>query len=177
MTEHRHELETLFSQYAKYKALACRQVYEDLDAWAKRQSNTESEWKGQYGSSVELIDTSTYLSKMVSSIGAQASRSRKSEARLLKSARVWLREFLKNVQRRQEMRQNHVHVWNEKKNCKVPLTHCQCPDDPMKCKAGFPRTTWKVNKTLLLCKGFLKKRKNALYREKEFDWIRTWTFE
>ena len=61
--------------------------------------------------------------------------------------------------RRQEMRQNHVHVWNEKKKCKVPRTHCQCPDDPMKCKAGFPRTTWKVNKTLLLCKGFLKERK------------------
>ena len=46
-----------------------------------------------------------------------------------------------------------------KEKCKMPLTHCQCPDDPTKCKACFPRTAWKVNKTLLLCKGFLKERK------------------
>ena len=75
------------------------------------------------------------------------------------SSRSWLKEYLANVQRRQEMRQNHVHVWNDKKKCKMPLNHCQCADDPKKCKAGFPRTTWLVNKTLVLCKGFLKQRK------------------
>ena len=41
----------------------------------------------------------------------------------------------------------------------MQLTHCQCPDDPTKCKGCFPRAAWKVNKTLLLYKGFLKERK------------------
>ena len=44
LTEHRESLETLFTQYAKYKPLVCRQVYEDLEVWTKRQRNTEIEW-------------------------------------------------------------------------------------------------------------------------------------
>ena len=81
LTEHRQELEALFSQYAKYKALVCRQVYEDLNAWAKRQSNTEKEWKEQYGRSFELVDTPTYLSKITSGIATPASRSKGSEVK------------------------------------------------------------------------------------------------
>ena len=40
----------------------------------------------------------------------------------------------------------------------MPLTHCQCSDDSSKCKAGFPRTTCLIDKSVVLCKGFLKKR-------------------
>ena len=142
LTEYRKELKTLFSQYAKYKALVCRQVYEDLEAWTKRQSTTESEWKEQYGTSFELIDTPTYLSKITSCIGVQGSQSeslsQSLKARRVKTGRAWLRDFLKNVQRRQDKWQNHLHVWNENKKSKMPLEHCQCPDDPTKCKGGFP---------------------------------------
>ena len=166
MSDRRQELETLFSQYAKYKALVCRQMYEDLNAWTSRQSATEKEWKEQYGSSTELIDTPTYLSKTTSGTAIQAARSQNAGERLKKTARGWLKQYLQNVQRRQEFRQNHVHVWNEKKICKMPLTHCQSSDDSTKCKAGFPRTTWMVDKTLILCKEFLEQRK-MLYTGKK----------
>ena len=101
LTDHRQELETLFSQYAKYEALVCRQVYEDLNAWAQRQTTTEQEWKEQYGRSFELIDTPPYLSTMTAGIRTTASRNRGQETRMLKSGRIWLKKFLKSVQRKQ----------------------------------------------------------------------------
>ena len=49
-------------------------MYEDVDVWRSRQGKTESEWKEQYGSSLELIDTPTYLSKITDGMGASADR-------------------------------------------------------------------------------------------------------
>ena len=108
---------------------------------------------------MELIDTTAFVTN-VSTPTLTRGQGIQTYAtnRMYKSARVWLKKYLQNVQRRQEMHQNHVHVWNDKKKCKMPLTHCQCSDDSSKCKAGFPRTTWLIDKPVLLCKGFLKKR-------------------
>ena len=159
LLEHRRELQHLFEDYAKYKAQVCRQIYADLPGWKDRQTETEQAWKQQYDSSTELIDTPALLTKTISPILARSQAIQTySTERVYKSARVWLKEYLQNVQRQQEMRQNHVHVWNDKKKCKMPLTHCQCSDDSSKCKAGFPRTAWLIDKPVVLCKGFLKKR-------------------
>ena len=158
LAQHRPELKELFVNYAKYKQQVCRQVYEGLSAWKTREAETEKAWKDQYENSTDLIDTPKLLLTRSSrldrcrAIGAGPSK------HSYKIARAWLRQYLQNVQRRQEMRQNHVHVWNDKKKRRMPLTHCQCADDPTKCKAGFPRTTWLVDKALVLCRGFLKKR-------------------
>ena len=55
--------------------------------------------------------------------------------------RKLLKSYLVHVQRLQEMRPCHVHVWNEKKKkCKMPLTHCQSAENSATCKAFFPRT-------------------------------------
>ena len=59
----------------------------------------------------------------------------------------------------QELRQNHVHIWDDKIKAYKPLTHCKSADNPLKCKAHFPRTSWLVDDTVVLCRGFLKKRK------------------
>ena len=74
LTEHRQELASLFSQYAKYKALVCRQVYEDLDAWTQRQTKTEEEWEEQYARSFELIDTPADLNVKLSRKNDEASK-------------------------------------------------------------------------------------------------------
>ena len=146
----RSTLPHLFNDYAKYKAHVCRQIYEDPDMWKARQQETEAAWKTQYEASTELIDTPEYLKHNKAKENSTAS--------ITKAAQKWLKSYLMHVQRRQEMRQNHVHVWNDKSKCKMPLTHCQKADNPMKCKAFFPRTKWLVEKTLVLCKAFLKKR-------------------
>ena len=115
LLEHRSELATLFVEYAKYKAQVCRQVYEDLPGWQSRQTETESTWKQQYDSSIELIDTPPFLTKLTSpSSKCTPVMETSIKARMYKPSRVWLKRYLQNVQRRQEMRQNHVHVWNEK---------------------------------------------------------------
>ena len=122
LSEHRSELAALFVEYAKWKAQVCRQVYEDLPGWQSRQTETESAWKEQYENSMDLIDTPAFLTKLTSaSSKCTPVTETSSKARMYKSSRVWLKKYLQNVQRRQEMRQNHVHVWNENKKCKMPF--------------------------------------------------------
>ena len=111
-----------------------------------------------------MIDTPEYLK-----LACDDTQATKDKATALGTAAAattggkWLKSYLAHVQRRQEMRQNHVHLWNEKKKCKMPLAHCQSADNPAKCKPFFPRTKWLVDKTLVLCKAFLKQRDNAVY--------------
>ena len=57
----RSTLPHLFNDYAKYKDLVCRQIYEDPDMWKARQQETEADWKTQYEANTELIDTPEYL--------------------------------------------------------------------------------------------------------------------
>jgi hypothetical protein len=164
LQDFRSTLPDLFNDYAKYKAHVCRQKYEDPDAWKARQSDTESAWKTQYESSVELLETPEYLKTAFENPHAGDKKAgARSSIHSEASARKWLQSYLASVQRRQEMRQNHVHVWNAKKKCKMPLTHCQSSDNPAKCKAFFPRTKWLVEKTLVLCKGFLNKQRHAIH--------------
>ena len=101
LLEHRAELQRLFEDYAKYKAQVCRQIYEDLPGWQDRQTETEKAWKQQYDTSMELIDTPAFLTKistptLTRSQGIQTY----STNRMYKSARVWLKKYLQNVQRR-----------------------------------------------------------------------------
>ena len=147
LSDHRPKLKELFENYAKYKRQVCRQMYEDLPEWKERQEETEQAWKNQYEGNIDLIDTPTMLTKLSSRLDRCRAMNSAPSERSRKLARKWLKRYLQNVQRRQEMRQNHVHVWNAKKKCKMPLTHCQCSDDYTKCKAGFPRSTWLVEKT------------------------------
>ena len=119
LAQHRAELRFLFEGYAKYKAQVCRQIYADLEGWKSRQTETENAWKHQYENNFDLIDTPSILTTWSCWDVARCEAFRTSSARQkgMSSSR-WLEEYLANVQRRQEMRQNHVHVWNDKKNVK-----------------------------------------------------------
>ena len=126
---------------------------------------------------MELIDTPALLTKSTSpSSRCTPVMKTSSKARMYKSSRVWLKKYLENVQRRQEMRQNHVHVWNEKKKCKMPLTHCQCSDDASKCKAGFPRKNGSLINLYCCAKVFSRTMVCRILEEKH-DRCSTRTYE
>ena len=73
--------------------------------------------------------------------------------------RTWLQEYLGVwVQKGQEFRQNHVHQWSKRLQRVVPLAHCQRKDDMTQCKSFFPRTSWLIDRAVVLCEGFLRKR-------------------
>ena len=125
--------------YLRYKEHVCRQVYADLEGWSSRQRQREEDWP-EYATSLELLSKRKYMSSDVD--GAD-----------------WLRKYLgEHVQTVQEMKQNHVHTLNSKGE-RVPLTHCQRPDDRTKCKSDFPRTLWLVSRAVVLCQGLLRRMK------------------
>ena len=40
----------------------------------------------------------------------------------------------------------------------MPLTHCRRPDNPNKCcKSEFPRTSWLIDRAVVLCHGLLSR--------------------
>ena len=158
---HRHRMSELVKDYCTYKNHTCKQTYADLAGWEKRRDETEKAWPN-YVDCLDLISTPASL-KVTSQksllFNVRWSQAVVEQKNLEQEATEWLHNYLfVNVQRRQELRQNHVHVWNEHKGMRMPLTHCQSPDNVMKCKAHYPRTTWLVDESLVLCKGFLQDR-------------------
>ena len=70
--------------------------------------------------------------------------------------RAWLRQYLHvDVQRLQEQKQHHVHIYNAETKERMPLMHCRRKDNPKLCKADFPRTRWLCQQAVVLCKGLL----------------------
>eukprot|EP00971_Amphidinium_carterae_P060835 1204227-Amphidinium_carterae.1 len=54
----------------------------------------------------------------------------------------WMQQYLEvDVERLQQHKQHHVHLPPDfPGGPRKPLAHCRDAKDPMKCKAGFPRT-------------------------------------
>ena len=50
----------------------------------------------------------------------------------------------------QELKQHHVHPPSGDKGERMPLTHCRRQDNPSKCKSDFPRTSWLIEKAVVL---------------------------
>ena len=83
--------------------------------------------------------------------------------RAIDEGRSWLRQYLQvDVQRLQEQKQHHVHIYNEETKQRMPLMHCQRKDNPKLCKSDFPRTRWLCEKAMVLCKGLLEEMGMAL---------------
>ncbi|CAL1151362.1 unnamed protein product, partial [Cladocopium goreaui] len=71
------------------------------------------------------------------------------------------------VQVKLSHQQHHMHTWDAKHQCHVPLPACQKKDAPNKCKHGFPKTICDVAR--VVCRGNARKfrqstagRRNAL---------------
>ena len=122
--------------YLHYKQHNCRQVYADVAAWESRRASVEEAWP-EYVTCVDMLSKRGYL------------------ASIDLDSRVWLSAYLEDhVQRIQELKNHHVHPFNDKGD-RVPLTHCRRADDPSKCKGDFPRTKWLIEQSVVLCPRFL----------------------
>ena len=59
----------------------------------------------------------------------------------MNEAKDWVSSYLAwDVQRLQEHKQHHVHIYNDETEEKEPLQACRRKDNPKLCKADFPRT-------------------------------------
>eukprot|EP00973_Karenia_brevis_P023978 3305987-Karenia_brevis.AAC.1 len=157
---HRDKILALKREYMFYKKHVCREEYANVAEWQHaRKAETEKSWP-HFEASAELISCPNYLRTVEVDPALYTSISYyESLAGVLQNARRWCTEYLfQRAQRGQELRQNHVHIWNERKQMHVPLTHCQSADDPSRCKAFFPRTTWLVDRCVVLCQGLLRAR-------------------
>ena len=83
------------------------------------------------------------------------------QQRKYESGQSWLREHTQHVQLLQEHKQHHVHTLNAEGE-RVPLTHCRRKDNPKLCKADFPRTSWLINRAVVLCHGIVRRMGMAL---------------
>jgi len=69
----------------------------------------------------------------------------------------WLAKYLgRHVQQIQELKQHHVHVWDEEKKEYVVLEHCRSKENRNECKSHFPRAKWLITQCVVLCKGLLQ---------------------
>jgi len=146
LKKYRNRLRQLKEEYGLYLEHVRREVYADLEGWNDRQQDVNKKWPN-YADMYDLISVPDYVKNDVDPTKQQM------------EGKAWLHEYLHgSVQKGQELRQNHVHYWNEKKKEYEPLTHCKCADDPKKCKSGFPREGWVGDQKILLCQGLLKKK-------------------
>ena len=78
------------------------------------------------------------------------------EERVAEDGRKWLRAYLCTwVQKGQGCRRNHVHQWSKLLQRIIPLAHCQKKDDITQCKIFFPRTSWLMDRAVVLRQGIL----------------------
>ena len=113
----------------------CREEYEDVAAWRSRKEVTEDAWP-EYEESLVLLSKRAYLAD--GNMDDQKWRD------------TYLRD---HVQRVHELKQNHVHLPNQKGEM-MPLAHCQRKDNPHKCKSDFPRK--ELKRAVVLCPGLLQ---------------------
>ena len=116
----------------QYKAHVCRQMFgEDgaLESWEQgRRKEVESSWP-EYREKTQLLEVPAYM--------GDAPLTQSLKARL-ERGQAWLGHYLqRHVQRLQELKQHHVHIWDdEKKEYKV-LEHCKSKDKKNECKSHF----------------------------------------
>lgn len=119
-----------------------------LESWQQgRRKEVESSWP-EYREKTELLEVPAYMgdAPLTESLKARLER-----------GQAWLSHYLqRHVQRLQELKQHHVHIWDdEKKEYKV-LEHCKSKDKKNECKSHFPRTKWLISQCVVLCKGLLE---------------------
>ena len=175
----------LAEKYLKYKEHVCRQVYADenlVKSWDNgrgqgRRREVERDWP-EYSNTSVLVETPTYTREStaggshekneaasdMNSFVRQGDPHNKERANPPRSMRDkiqqgkdWLHQYLhQHVQRIQELKQHHVHMWNQEKNDYVVLEHCRRKDKKNECKSHFPRTKWLISQSVVLCKGLLQ---------------------
>ena len=154
----------LVERYLKYKEHVCRQMFGDdslVASWEKgRRKEVESNWP-EYRETSTLLEVPAHtlegsMGDPHGALGGTTSR-RSFWAARVQCGKQWLRQHLfVHVQRLQEMKQHHVHIWNEEKKEYEVLNHCRSKDKKNECKSHFPRTKWLIAQCVVLCRGLLQ---------------------
>ena len=123
----------LLRRYSSYTAHVRRMVYCDPERWKEEQEDIEAEWP-EYKTCNLMIGRPAYQTDSAM------------------SARTWRATYLSNdVEALQKRKQHHVHLPAGPNGERLPLNHCRDPNDPTKCKSGFPRDKWLTDTPILLC--------------------------
>lgn len=125
-----------------------------------RRREVEHAWP-EYADQTTLLETPSYtLEGGVTDYNASATaRPPHSSFKYacIEQGKAWLKKFLqRHVQQVSELKQHHVHVWDEAKKEYVVLEHCKAKDKKNECKSHFPRTKWLIKAAVVLCKGLLQ---------------------
>ncbi|CAK9016870.1 ATP-dependent DNA helicase [Durusdinium trenchii] len=70
---------------------------------------------------------------------------------LLRDATTYRTKYASAVQERLSHQQHHIHVWDPKHKCAVPLPGCRKKNAPNKCKHGFPKAL--CDTARVICRG------------------------
>lgn len=142
----------------------CRQVFYD-DASAKSwteggRQKVEQEWP-EYKTRTTLLETPGYTLKSSAEVYERHERRRPTSNnnvwKRVQEGGKWLRNYLfQHVQQIQQLKQHHVHIWDEEKKEYMVLEHCKVKGEKNVCKSHFPRTKWLIGKSVVLCKGLLQ---------------------
>ena len=143
----KEESSSIVEEYLAYTNHVSKASYDDIETWKAHRLKREADWP-EYAGILELISKPAYISS--DSWKYAADRRAPTQEEYAKQYRV-------GAQRIQERRQHHVHIPDEEGNRK-PLTHCKRKDDPMKCKANFPKTgELCLTQAAVICKGLAAK--------------------
>ena len=131
----------IVDDYLTYKARVCRQVYAHVGTKHDKEIQSQEQQWPEYKDSHTLVGRPGYLLTQ--------------EAEL--SGNEWREEYLdEDIQRLQQMKQHHVHIYNEETGQREPLQACRRKDRPDKCKAEFPRDQWLIDRAVVLCPNLLR---------------------
>lgn len=98
----------------------------------------ESKWP-EYSDEVALFETPAYIT-------SQAPIEQTGLNKRLQEGKQCLRHFWGlHVQKIQELKQHHVHVWDEDKKEYAILDHCRSKDMKNQCKSHFPRANGRLH--------------------------------
>jgi len=142
-----HATKELLDKYLKHKEHVSRQVYATVPS--EQQIEQMEATLPEYRGTEDVIRHPAYLS-------ANACDQHGDPAE-------WVKQYIeKDVNMLQLRKQHHVHILNTQTGIREPLTACRRKDNPKLCKSDFPRTSWLIEKAVVLCQGLINKMGMAL---------------
>lgn len=157
----REDSKEIAHKLGEYKMIVCREVYQDVDGFWHRQEELERRWP-EYEDSVDLCSIPSFYKEQRSVLErddeeAQDEPTPVQVEHAVLEGKKWLKQHKEWIQRVQEKKQNHIHPLDEN-GVRTVLKHCQRPDDPTKCRSGFPKCSEVSDVFCILCPGLLRKR-------------------
>ena len=136
----------IVAAYLEYKQHVCRETYAKKGSKLEtRLESAEKAWP-EYETDTTLTAAPQYRRGNIDKAGDDH----------IDEARRWKNSYIdSDVQKLQERRQHHVHIYNAETGEREPLPACRRKDNPGKCKSDYPRDMWLIDHAVVLCQGLL----------------------